>query len=82
MKSEAILDLQWGEFGAEGIPALQALTLHHLAPFFDGLTALLVMHQVEGFAHLLRKLLVLFHLLFGVPEPLVDLRLLQTELFD
>jgi len=53
-----------------------------LTPLLDGLTALLIEHEVEVLAHLLSILLIFNNLLLGVPEPFIDLLLLQVELSD
>jgi len=60
------------------ISALQALHLTRLAELPDSLAALFVEDVAYILAHFVCKLLILLNLLLCVPEPLVDLLLLES----
>ena len=81
MDLDRLLDIE----GVHGCRSVASDTLKPLArllrlPKLDKLAAMLMLDLFLVLANLLRVLLILFHLLLGVPEPLVDLLLGQPEL--
>ena len=62
--------------------ALETLGVAEVAPGLDSLRPAHVVYQTRVLSHFLCQLLIFFHLLFCVPEPLVNLLLLESERVD
>ena len=78
MNFHSRFNLKRSKWRAEPVSALQSLHLSRLAELPHRLRTLLIKNVANVLAHLIRKLLVLLDLLLRVPEPLVDLLLLEV----
>ena len=74
------LDLNGSECVTFTIYTAQPLRLLFLLPSFDRLAALLSMDECLVFSELFSKLFILFYFFLCVPEPLINLLLLHSEL--
>ena len=79
MNFHSRFNLKRSKWRTESISALQSLHLSRLAELPHGLRTLLVEDIANVLAHLISKLLILFDLLLRIPEPFINLLLLEVE---
>ena len=79
MNFHSRFNLKRSKWRTESISALQSLHLSRLAELSYGLRTLLVEDIANVLAHLICKLLILLDLLLRIPEPFINLLLLEVE---
>lgn len=79
MNFHSRFNLKRSKWRTESISALQSLHLSRLAELPHGLRTLLVEDIANVLAHLISKLLILLDLLLRIPEPFINLLLLEVE---
>ena len=79
MNFHSRFNLKRSKWRTESISALQSLHLSRLAELSYGLRTLLVEDIANVLAHLISKLLILLDLLLRIPEPFINLLLLEVE---
>ena len=79
MNFHSRFNLKRSEWRTESISAFQSLHLSRLTELPHGLRALLIEDITDVLAHLICKLLIFLDLLLCIPEPFINLLLLEVE---